>query len=278
MTEITTEITNVTGTAFVVAEFRAEENDAAQPLYRDNVVSLFLSPESRRAADRAADGFPLMKELVKLRTRYFDDMLDRQIASGCEQVVVLGAGLDTRAIRKASADVTYFEIDDAATLELKRARLAEHGMLGDTRFIPGNYVTDGLITLLLMNGFDPELPTYLIWEGNTMYLPLSCDKAILRQLKGNLKSFHVSFDYFAEAMIAKSTGVAGLTRMTENFERMNAPWVTGFDDVEALAGEVDLRLIDNITTAELHREYRPRSEAPVFGPYYSVCTLRSQAA
>ena len=171
-----TEITNVTGTAFVVAEYRDEENRAVEPLYRDNVASLFLSPESRRAADRAAAGFPLVKELVKLRTRYLDDMLDKQIAAGCRQVVVLGAGLDTRAVRKSSADVTYFEIDDKATLELKRAR-------GDTHFIAGNYVNDGLIRLLLMNGFDPELPTYLIWEGNTMYLPLACDKAILHQLK-----------------------------------------------------------------------------------------------
>ena len=141
-----TEITNVTGTAFVVAEYRDEENRAVEPLYRDNVVSLFLSPESRRAADRAAAGFPLVKELVKLRTRYLDDMLDKQIAAGCRQVVVLGAGLDTRAVRKSSADVTYFEIDDKATLELKRARLAEHGMLGDTHFIAGNYVNDGLIS------------------------------------------------------------------------------------------------------------------------------------
>jgi methyltransferase (TIGR00027 family) len=270
-----TEITNVTGTAFVVAKYRDEENRAVEPLYRDNVVSLFLSPESRRAADRAAAGFPLVKELVKLRTRYLDDMLDKQIAAGCQQVVVLGAGLDTRAVRKSSGGVTYFEIDDKATLELKRARLAEHGMLGDTHFIAGNYVNDGLITLLLVNGFDPEQPTYLIWEGNTMYLPVACDKAILQQLKGNLKRFSVSFDYFATAMIAKTTGVGGLTRMTDNFERMNARWITGFDDIAALADEVDLSVIEDVTTGELHCNYRPGTAVPVFGPYYSICTLAS---
>jgi methyltransferase (TIGR00027 family) len=263
-----TEITNVTGTAFVVAEYRDEENRAVEPLYRDNVVSLFLSPESRRAADRAAAGFPLVKELVKLRTRYLDDILDKQIAAGCRQVVVLGAGLDTRAVRKSSADVTYFEIDHKATLELKRAR-------GDTHFIAGNYVNDGLIRLLLMNGFDPELPTYLIWEGNTMYLPLARDKAILHQLKGNLKRVSVSFDYFATAMIAKTTGVGGLTRMTDNFERMHARWITGFDDIMALADEVDLSVVEDVTTGELHCNYRPGTAVPVFGPYYSICTLAS---
>jgi methyltransferase (TIGR00027 family) len=270
-----TEITNVTGTAFVVAEFRAEENDAAKPLYRDDVVDVFLNAASKNAAKRAAAGFPLMKELVKLRTKYFDDTLDAQIAAGCRQVVVLGAGLDTRSVRKAAAGVTYFEIDDAGTIDLKRACLARHRMLGDTRFIAGNYVNDGMMRLLLNAGFDPELPTYVIWEGNTMYLPLSCDKAILTELKSNVDQFQVSFDYFAESIIAKTTGVRGLTRMAENFEAMNAPWVTGFDDVAALADAVGLRLIDDTTTGALNLRYRPGTAAPVFGPYYSICTLGS---
>jgi methyltransferase (TIGR00027 family) len=218
-----------------------------------------------------------MKELVKLRTKYFDDTLDAQIAAGCRQVVVLGAGLDTRSVRKAAAGVMYFEIDDGGTIDLKRACLARHGMLGDTRFIAGNYVSDGMMRLLLANGFDPELPTYVIWEGNTMYLPRSVDAAILRELRANIDTFAVSFDYFAEAMIERTTGVAGLTRMTENFAAMNAPWVTGFDDVAELADEVGLRVADNVTTGALHRLYRPSLPSPVFGSYYSVCTLASPA-
>ena len=268
-----TEITNVTGTAFVVAEFRAEENDAPEPLYRDNVVDVFLSAASKSAAKRAAAGFPLMKELVKLRTKYFDDTLDAQISAGCRQVVVLGAGLDTRSVRKAAAGVMYFEIDDGGTIDLKRACLARHGMLGDTRFIAGNYVNDGMMRLLLNAGFDPELPTYVIWEGNTMYLPLSCDKAILTELKSNVDRFQVSFDYFAESIIAKTTGVRGLTRMAENFEAMNAPWVTGFDDIAALTDALGLRVVENVTTGALNLRYRPGTAAPVFGPYYSICTL-----
>ena len=71
-------IQNVTGTAFVVAEFRAEENRAAAPLYRDAVVDLFLNDASRQAAGRVADSFPPVKDMVKVRTRYFDDTLDQQ--------------------------------------------------------------------------------------------------------------------------------------------------------------------------------------------------------
>jgi len=269
------EIRNVTGTAFVVAEFRAQENEAACPLYRDPVVGLFLGEGSRQAATRVATGFPLVSEMVKIRTRYFDDMLERQLSSGCRQVVLLGAGLDTRAIRKPAADVTYFEIDDAATLSHKQGCFAEHGIEANVRFIAGNYVTDGLIPLLARAGFDPALPTHVIWEGNTMYLPVESGKAIMEQLRDNLRSFCLSFDYLAKAVITKTTGEAGLTRMADGFANMGAPWITGFDNIRAFARDLKLRVIDDLTTGALYRRYRrlASTHRPAFGPYYSVCTV-----
>jgi methyltransferase (TIGR00027 family) len=269
---------NVTGTAFVVAEFRAEENHAPHPLYRDPIVNWFLDEESKQAAETVATGFPLVSEMVKIRTRYFDDMLERQLSSGCRQVVLLGPGLDTRAIRKSAADVTYFEIDNAETLALKRRCFEERGIHANVRFVAGNYVTDGLIALLSRNGFDAELPTYIIWEGNTMYLPLEICRAIIEQLRGNLREFRLSFDYFAKAVITKTTGDVGLTRMAEGFANMGAPWITGFDNIPALAKDVELRVIDNFMSGDLYRDYRPFafSDRPVFGSFYSFCTLGSR--
>ena len=65
---------------------------------------------------------------------------------------------------------------------MKQACYRQHGIDVNVRFIPGNYVTDGLIDLLRKNGFDFDLPTYFIWEGNTMYLPLDTNKQILAAL------------------------------------------------------------------------------------------------
>jgi len=92
-----TEIQDVTGTAFIVAEYRAQENAEAHPLYLDPIVPLFLNERTRAAAERIAAGFPPGREGVKLRTRYYDDHLDAQLGNGCRQVVILGAGLDTAA-------------------------------------------------------------------------------------------------------------------------------------------------------------------------------------
>ena len=268
-------IKDVSGTAFVVAEYRAEENREPTPLYVDPVVELFLSDASREAAARVSSRFPAVKDMVKTRTRYFDDMLDLQIAAGVWQVVILGAGLDTRAVRKSSPGVRYFEIDDPATIELKRRCYADARIDPHVRLIPGNYVTDGLIDLLRSNGFEFDVPTYFIWEGNVMYMPLASDKHTMIQLKRHVKRFRLSFDYLTESVIAKSTGNASLTTLVESFEAMDAPWVSGIDDIHRLARELSLRVVENMTTGELYRKYRGRqASSPIFR-HYSICTLES---
>src|SRR5262249_41420382 len=84
------EIQDVTGTAFIVAEYRARENAEQNPLYRDPIVPLFLSKQTHQAADRVAADFPPGVQGVIFRTRYFDDRLDEQLSRGCRQVVIPG--------------------------------------------------------------------------------------------------------------------------------------------------------------------------------------------
>ena len=266
-------IEDVTGTAFVVAEYRAEENREPKPIYRDPVVGVFLSDASRQAAERVSSRFPPVKDMVKTRTRYFDDVLEAQIAAGIRQVVILGSGLDTRAVRKQSAGVQYFEIDDLGTIELKRRCYADARIDPGVTFIAGNYIRDDVIELLRSHGFEFDLPTYVIWEGNVMYMPLANGKEIMLQLARHLKRFRLSFDYLTEAVITKTSGYASLTTLVESFEAMRAPWLSGIDDVHSLARELGVRVIENVTTGELYRRYRGRPQlSPIF-EHYSICTV-----
>jgi methyltransferase (TIGR00027 family) len=270
------EIRNVSGTAFVVAEYRAEENSEETPLYEDHVVGLFLSEESRSAARRVALRYPPVKDMVKIRTKYFDDTLEKHLLLGCRQVVILGAGLDTRSVRKQSPGVKYFEIDDPATLNLKQARYAERGIDVNLTFIPANYVTDGLIELLKQNGFDAARPSYFLWEGNVMYLPLETVRHLFDELRTHVKSFRLSCDYFAEAVITKTTGDEGIATLVDSFAAMGAPWLSGIRDIQEFARELRLEILEHFTTSELFHSYRHGHPivAPIFD-YYSVCTLSS---
>ena len=209
------------------------------------------------------------------RTKYLDDTLDSQLQANFRQVVILGAGLDTRAVRKPSPGVKYFEIDDPTTLAMKEELYREYGFSDVAlKFIPGNYVTDGLIGLLERGGVDFALPTYFIWEGNTMYLPMDALKQTVRDIRSSMTRFRLSFDYMAESVIARTTGDAGITGLVESFTRMGAPWLSGIADVRGLAREMRLNLIENFPTAELFRRYWPTRPivSPIFN-LYSVCTL-----
>jgi len=271
-------VRNVSGTAFVVAEFRAEENNEVNPLYRDPIVGLFLNEDTKRAAASVADSFPPVKDLVKVRTRYFDDALEKQILSGFRQVLILGAGLDTRAVRKPVAGVSYFEVDDAATLKLKQNCYGEQGIRANVRFIPGNYLTENLINLLRNNHFDFDLATYVIWEGNTMYLPLESTKNVISQLKQNLRHFRLSFDYMADSVISKTTGDRGITDLVESFANMGAPWLSGIRDIGVFADEMKLGVVENFETAQLRQTYWPGrpSTSRIFS-FYSICTFEFQS-
>lgn len=272
-----TEIQDVIGTAFIVAEYRALENAEQDPLYRDPVVPLFLSEQTRQVADRIAAGFPSGGQGVRLRTRYFDDRLDEQLSRGCRQVVILGAGLDTRGVRKQVPGVTYFEIDDADILKFKQTRLAEAGIQARVVYIPGNYVVDGLLRLLAANGFDFDLPTYVLWEGNTMYLNRPAVLKVLTDLRTSLGRFAISFDYMSEAVIAGATGDERISSFVKGFADMGAPWRFGIDDLDTLASDAGLGVSDSVKVIELFRTFWPNRQLDSkFYDNYALCTLAAQ--
>ena len=269
-----TEIQDVTGTAFIVAEYRAQENAEQDPLYRDPIVPLFLSTRTRQAADRIAAGFPPGVQAVILRTRYFDDRLDEQLSRGCRQVVIPGAGLDTRGVRKQKSGVTYFEIDDADILNFKKEQLAKAGIEAQIVFIPGNYVTDGLLRLLAENRFNFDVPSYVIWEGNTMYLNRPEVLKVLTDLRNNVAKLAISFDYVTEAVINYATGDERTSAFAKRFAEMGAPWTFGIDDLDALAGAAGLTVVDDVKIAELFRTFWPNRQLDSkWYDNYSLCTL-----
>lgn len=268
------EIKNVSGTAFIIAEFRAEENAASKPLYRDDIVPLFLDSESQQVAQQVAQSFPPVKDMVQLRTRYFDDMLVQQLALGYRQVVILGSGLDTRAVRMADPGVRYFEIDQAATLQLKAERLAANGITAEVIYIPGDYVKDDLIGLLKNNHFNFQLPTYFLWEGNVTYLKKGEIIAVLDTIRNHVKHFKLSLDYMSHQVITKTTGYVELDDYIEQLKQRGAPWITGFKDMACFARGLGLDMVEISSAAQLHHRYRPRLPlpSPIFD-FYFVCTL-----
>jgi methyltransferase (TIGR00027 family) len=126
-----------------------------------------LRPLLRRAL------WPLLRgaTTMQIRTRIIDDELDRFLAAGGRQLVLLGAGFDARAHRLAArlGDTKVFEVDHPATQRLKRARFGD----GRATYVTWNFEADPMRELparLASVGHDRGKPTFTIWEGVTIYL------------------------------------------------------------------------------------------------------------
>jgi methyltransferase (TIGR00027 family) len=118
---------------------------------------------------------------MQLRTRFIDDALRAFAARGGTQVVLLGAGYDSRAVRLRTELPTlrYYEVDHPATAAVKRTLLPE---LADAnvRFVTWDFQQQPMAALpeaLRAQGHDRTQATLTIWEGVTMYLDVQAIEA-----------------------------------------------------------------------------------------------------
>jgi methyltransferase (TIGR00027 family) len=109
------------------------------------------------------------------RTPFYDQHVLRAVEGGCRQVVLVAAGLDSRAFRLGlPEDATVFELDQAAVLDFKQAVLDQHGVVPTCDRVPVPVdLRVGWPPSLLAAGFDGTLPTLWITEGLLMYLSSS---------------------------------------------------------------------------------------------------------
>jgi methyltransferase (TIGR00027 family) len=134
-------------------------------------------PSNRRA--RADSGF---FRWLGARTRFFDDAVVGALQDGVEQIVVLGAGYDGRALRYRTPHVRFFEVDHPATQVDKLRRLREiHAPIEDIVFVPADFTDSGGVgDRLDRAGHDPGRRTLFMCEGVLRYLPERSYRELLR--------------------------------------------------------------------------------------------------
>ncbi|MHB1447167.1 MAG: class I SAM-dependent methyltransferase [Acidimicrobiales bacterium] len=112
------------------------------------------------------------------RTLFYDELVNGALDDGIRQVVILGAGYDSRGWRLARPGVAFFEVDLAGTQDRKRSSSPE----GGPRFIPLDVAEEALGDRLVEAGFESEEASVFTLEGLTMYLPPEAVERLLRRL------------------------------------------------------------------------------------------------
>ena len=166
-------------TAFGVALHRAAHQLLdTPPVFRDPLALEIIGPEARAALEadprrfeRRLLGASLRAHLV-VRSRVAEDALATAVAAGVRQYVVLGAGLDTFALRNTEPALGVFEVDHPNTQNWKRKRMKIAGLVepSNVAFVPVDFERQDVGTELAAAGFAPDRPSFFSWLGVTPYL------------------------------------------------------------------------------------------------------------
>jgi len=172
-------LSGVSETALGAAMLRAEESTRPDRLFDDPLAAAFVAAAPDPFADGPEPGDPDVARLrqaftdqLALRTRFYDDYLVEATKRSARQIVLLGAGLDTRAFRLDwPAGVRLFELDLPEALAFKQAVLDAHDARpGCDRVAIGVDLSEDWDDKLLGAGFEPDAVTAWAAEGLLSYL------------------------------------------------------------------------------------------------------------
>ena len=167
---------------------RARESGRPDRLFHDPYAAVFAAaadpePDEERDASPSRQRQALAFQVV-IRTRFYDDYLREAVDAGCRQVVLLAAGLDTRAFRLPwPAGTTVFEADLPELLEVKQRVLADAGAHPQcTRVVVAVDLREDWVSALDAAGFEADQPTAWLVEGLLVYLESDEAQALLQRL------------------------------------------------------------------------------------------------
>jgi methyltransferase (TIGR00027 family) len=259
-------------TAQFVALFRALETlrPADRRLFEDRLACELLDPELREVADRAAadqagyeevvaridDINPGGRAWVVVRTKLIDDALRAALARGLDQVLLLGAGFDSRAHRIDGVDaVDVFEVDHPATQTVKRERVKASlgGEPGNVSYVPVDFDSQDPASELDAAGFRTGVRTFFLLEGVTSYLTEDAvDETVRFVGSAGGAGSEFAFTYLHRGILDGSFRAPGRDEAIERVASVGEPWRFGFDPDELpdyLAAR-GLELIDDVVPGQ----------------------------
>lgn len=214
---------------------------------------------------------------VHVRTRHIDNVLEQSFKTGTRQLVILGAGLDSRAYRfdDVMQNARVFELDLPQTQRYKRDRVVDVlGRLpGHVAYVPIDFTKQDLGEVLRGAGYDQKMKALFIWEGVTMYIPEAAVDSTLRFVAENAASGSVIvFDYFLESALQRPT--ADLKNTAGRVAAVGEPFVFGMpgEDATAFVKQRGLAVASDVGYGELGLRYLPKGNNLPVRSVNRICT------
>ena len=239
----------VSKTALMVTAYRARASQAANAICNDPWAEALAGADGFALAQRYDRMFPAMELWMAVRTRFLDDCVSFYVSQGFDQVVLLGAGFDTRSARLATEGIQFFEVDLPGSQSVKQQKIEElPGYPVDAAtFVSCDFENQDFLTRLVEAGFDAKKRAVFVWEGVVCYLTRA---AVLDVCKTVADGAHpesvLLFDYVGKAM-AEAQQITEIDHeMLALLEELGEPVRYGTNDLLPLVYESGLKHLRTI--------------------------------
>jgi len=252
----------------------------------DTLAELFVAEESRASLkDPAARAWLIEKfggtyEYFIARTLYGDRVLLEALNDRLPQVVLVGAGYDSRAyrFRDSLRGTRVFELDALPTQRRKKQLLDGAGLQPPSQLtlVPINFETQAPAEVLMRAGFDPRKKTLFLWEGVSYYLSADAVEATFTFIRENsAPGSTVCFDYMVQAPDMQNR--YGVKVVLDSWRKAyTAEHVRfGVDEgaIETFLSQRGFRLIENLTTPEIEKRFLTLKDGSLAGHVVALFNL-----
>jgi methyltransferase (TIGR00027 family) len=211
-------------------------------------------------------------EYVLARTELFDRAFRDAVLGGFSQIVILGAGFDTRAVRfhDGNRDTAIFELDAPITQQAKIEQFEKKGVEipEEVTFVPIDFDKEDMAEKLYGAGYRNDCRTLFMMEGVTMYLSENGVTATLESIRDNSATGSmIVFDYIEASVLRREDTLYGEKDIYRITRDNDEGWTFGIEEgeIETFLSERGFRLAEHYTPAELQRIFLTAEDGTVYG-------------
>ena len=222
-------------TALMVARQRAAHQVLDHGSILNDPFAMKILREDEKDVLQFADAHPLAsigRLLTAARSRIAEDALSGAVERGIRQIVILGAGLDTFALRNphSALEIRIYEVDHPATQAWKLERLAEAQIALPPwlSLVPVDFERDDVGEKLVAAGFQQNSPAFFTWLGVVTYLTQDAIGSTLDYMASIQKS-EVVFEYMEPPQAFSEEMRELVTKRTEQLAKMDERLVSCFE-------------------------------------------------
>lgn len=276
-------------TAEGMAMVRALEQSVAfkERIIHDPFAKEFLvNPHYRRLAGSPLLAYGMLlflklwapggQEFLTARARLVDDLAVKLSGEGLDQIVLLGAGFDTMAlrIRESLGNITVFEVDHPATQEVKRKVMERIGKPENLRFVAVDFEKDDFVEKLREAGFDSSRRSFIVWVGVSYYLTNKAVANTLEQISSlGGTGTKLVWDYLLAEVVNGTTTNRDAIDKARRAANLGEPWLFGLEvsQVPYYVEQFGFQLLKDYEPAELRQTYFPQRSLPMNYVRIVVC-------